>query len=297
MNGFINVLKPPGMTSFDVVAYLRNILKQKKAGHAGTLDPGASGVLLICLGKATKTIEYLSDMKKVYRVELTLGISTDSLDSYGNVSAIKDVNITNEQIIKTINSFVGEIEQIPPMYSAVKIDGERLYKIARKGNVVERKPRKVIIYSIEIIKISKNKVLFDVVCSKGTYIRTLCSSIGEKLGCGGHMSFLIRKSIGDFTIDSAYTLEEILDMVNKNKIHEIILNFEIILKEFKNMVLDKKDLQKFINGCIIPINMDLDNLDDRMQVKVYDESNNLFGIGEIIKENEGCYLKSRKLLK
>jgi tRNA pseudouridine(55) synthase len=153
INGLLNVLKPPGMTSFDVVAYLRRVLKEKKIGHAGTLDPGAAGVLPICIGKATKSIEYIMDMEKVYRAELTLGISTDTQDSFGKVISVKDVSVSEDEILYAIKSFTGELYQTPPMYSALKVDGRRLYELAREGKSVKRKPRKIIIHSIDIIKV------------------------------------------------------------------------------------------------------------------------------------------------
>jgi len=162
MNGILNVLKPPGMTSFDVVAYLRGILKIKKIGHTGTLDPGAAGVLPVCTGKATKAIEYLSDKDKVYRAELLLGVSTDTQDSYGEVIREQEVKASVEDIEKVIKSFEGDYSQLPPMYSAVKMNGKKLYELARSGIEVERTPRKVKIHFINILSIRGNRVVFDV---------------------------------------------------------------------------------------------------------------------------------------
>ncbi|HHY23486.1 MAG TPA: tRNA pseudouridine(55) synthase TruB [Clostridiaceae bacterium] len=306
MNGLLNVLKPPGMTSFDVVAYLRRVLKEKKIGHAGTLDPGAAGVLPICIGKATKSIEYIMDMEKVYRAELTLGISTDTQDSFGKVISVKDVSVSEDEILYAIKSFTGELYQTPPMYSALKVDGRRLYELAREGKSVKRKPRKIIIHSIDIIKvdIDRCKVLFDVSCSKGTYIRTLCSDIGDNLGCGGHMSFLIRKRTGIFDIQSALTLEEIQKANNDGKISETILKVDEVFKKYKSLHLDKDSEKKFKNGryvCIDNIKyldrnyQHSDHYSNGLLVKVYNEYNDFLALGKLTKNQEKLYLKSEKM--
>lgn len=298
INGLLNVLKPPGMTSFDVVAYLRGILKEKKIGHAGTLDPCAAGVLPVCLGKATKVIEYIMDMEKVYRAELSLGISTDTQDSTGNIIAKKEVNVSAEDIFRVVKEFTGEIYQIPPMYSAVRVGGRRLYEIAREGKSVERNPRKIFIRSIEIINICKNKVLMDVTCSKGTYIRTLCSDIGDRLGCGGHMSFLIRKRTGIFDIESAYTLEEILSASNSGKIQEITLNTDKLFENLDSIHLSNKETGRFLNGGFIPVNrLNQGNflLKENLLFRVYNEENIFLGLGRIIKEKGLYYIKPDKL--
>jgi tRNA pseudouridine55 synthase len=201
------------MTSFDVVSYLRGVLKTKKIGHAGTLDPIAAGVLPIFVGKATKAIEFVMGEDKLYRAELTLGVGTDTQDSSGRVISKSKVEASDESIAEAVRSFTGVYSQLPPMFSALKVNGKKLYEMARKGIEVERRPREVEIHSIDIIEINRNKddvtVLFDVHCSKGTYIRTLCYDIGEKLGCGGHMSFLLRKRAGIFNIESSVVLEKI----------------------------------------------------------------------------------------
>lgn len=283
------------MTSFDVVAYLRGILKEKKIGHTGTLDPGAAGVLPICTGRATKVIEYIMNMEKVYRAELTLGISTDTQDSSGNVIAVKKVLVSEQQITQALKSFIGKIYQTPPMYSAVRVEGRRLYEIARGGKSIERKPRKVEIYSINLINIEKNKVLFDVTCSKGTYIRTLCSDIGDSLGCGGHMSFLIRKRAGIFHIESAFTLEEILQANKNGKMHELFLKVDEIFKNFKSFYLNSLNEKKFKNGNFIPIVKDKNDFDVGFPVRVYNERNDFLALGEVIIKNGRYYLKPKKM--
>ncbi len=283
------------MTSFDVVAYLKRLLKEKKVGHAGTLDPGAAGVLPICIGKATKSIEYIMDMEKVYRAELILGVFTDTQDSFGNVISVKDVSVSKDEILNTVKSFIGEIYQTPPMYSALKVGGRRLYELAREGKNIERKPRNVFIHSIDIIKIDKCKVLFDVTCSKGTYIRTLCSDIGDNLGCGGHMSFLIRKRTGIFDIQSAITLEEILKANNDGRISEILLNVDEVFKEYKSLHLDEDSEKKFKNGRYVCIN-NIDNINENdLLIRVYNEKNDFLALGKAIEKEGRLYLKSKKM--
>ena len=200
MDGIYIVNKPKGITSFDVVAKMRRICDTKKVGHAGTLDPDAVGVLPICVGRATKVIEYLMEEDKAYHVELMLGMATDTQDSSGSVLYEKPVTASITEIEETIKSFVGESMQIPPMYSAIRVNGKRLYELARKGLEVERNPRAITISQIDISSINKKDdkviVLFDVDCSKGTYVRTLCNDIGERLNCGGHMTSLTRTRSG-----------------------------------------------------------------------------------------------------
>lgn len=226
MDGIINVLKPPGMSSHQVVSFVRKQLKIKRVGHTGTLDPGASGVLPIVVGKATRLSEYLMDHAKTYVVELTLGISTTSQDASGaTVSLNTDFSLSPKQLAEAIASFQGSILQIPPMASAIRVDGKRLYELDRQGISIPREPREVQIYAIHIERIWSEgemgmgfgtRVLLRVSCSKGTYVRTLCHDLGEKLGVGGHMSFLSRVASGPFTSAEAYTLEEIALLQSRN---------------------------------------------------------------------------------
>ncbi|MFA5527241.1 MAG: tRNA pseudouridine(55) synthase TruB [Peptostreptococcales bacterium] len=209
MDGIINLIKPQNMTSHDVVNIVRKKLMTKRVGHTGTLDPMATGVLPICVGQATRVIEYLVADKKKYKCQLTLGIKTDTQDIWGEVLEKKDVHITEEEIKNTVKTFIGDITQIPPMYSAVRIDGRRLYEYAREGVEIQRESRKVTIYHIDIISIQGEKITLEVECSKGTYIRTLCNDIGEALGCYGTMSALERIASGIFTIDEGITLEDL----------------------------------------------------------------------------------------
>jgi tRNA pseudouridine55 synthase len=215
MIGIINLLKPAGPTSHDMVNWLRRQLGIRQVGHLGTLDPGAVGVLPVCVGPATRLAEYMSDWVKTYRVEMLLGLETDSQDLFGKpINNHKDFNqITEEKIRTVLSQFQGQQEQIPPMVSAVKQQGRRLYELAREGTVVSRKPRAITIHGIHIHLINTMKsyprVLFDVTVSKGTYIRTLCADVGECLGCGGCMAFLVRTRCGPLAIEEAWTPEEI----------------------------------------------------------------------------------------
>ena len=218
MDGVININKSAGMTSFDVIAILRKTLNMKKIGHTGTLDPDATGVLPVCVGKGTKLVELLTANDKQYVAEVKLGIITDTQDTSGNILEEKKVNVSEEELISAINEFTGEINQIPPMYSAIKVNGERLYKLAREGITIERESRKVTVSNIKLNYFNKEENIFSMTvdCSKGTYIRTLSHDIGEKLGCGAAMSSLKRTKSGRFDIENSYTIEEIKNMSNQN---------------------------------------------------------------------------------
>ncbi|HHV64411.1 MAG TPA: tRNA pseudouridine(55) synthase TruB [Peptococcaceae bacterium] len=212
MNGIINILKPIGMTSTDVVRWIKRKIKIDKVGHIGTLDPGATGVLPICVGKATKLVQFYSQEEKSYRAEITLGITTDTQDAFGRELSKIIPQVTLADLKRVLSKFRGNITQIPPMFSAVRKQGKHLYDYARQGIEIERPEREVSITKLELISWQDDvfpKALLDIECSKGTYIRTLCQDIGEELGCGAHMSFLLRLRAGKFTLDSSYTLEEI----------------------------------------------------------------------------------------
>jgi len=208
--GTVLIDKDIGWTSFDVVAKLRGITKIKKIGHAGTLDPLATGLLIICLGKATKTIDSYQNLGKMYQGDIRLGATTKTDDSEGEEeNIITELNYTDEEIINVINSFIGEIEQIPPMFSAKKVNGQKLYELARKNKIIELKPSIINIYNINIKKIDLPFVSIEVECAKGTYIRALARDIGRKLGCGGYLSKLRRIAIGEYNVDTALTINEI----------------------------------------------------------------------------------------
>lgn len=243
MDGFINVYKEEGQTSHDVVNKIRKIFETRKVGHTGTLDPNATGVLPIAVNNATKVIEYMENDDKTYIAELTLGTITDTEDIWGSILEEKTVSVDKNEIEMVVKSFVGKQKQVPPMYSALKVNGKKLYELAREGKTIERVPRDIEIFNIGNIKINRNKVSFEVHCSKGTYIRTLCKDIGEKLGCGATMSALKRVQAGKFTIDTAVTLEELLE--NKEK---YLLDLEIPLKRFDIISLNDEEGRKYING-------------------------------------------------
>lgn len=209
-DGFINVLKPPGMSSHDVVSCVRRVYGTKKVGHAGTLDPAAAGVLPVAVGKATRLIEYITDEDKRYRAELTFGLETDSGDDTGTVTKSSSfVMPSRQEIEEAFAGLTGEIEQTPPMHSAIKIGGNKLCDLARKGIALDVPPRKVTIAKLTLLMAEDPKILFDVDCSKGTYIRSLCRDIGAALGIPAVMSFLVRTKVGAFLLESAHTLEEI----------------------------------------------------------------------------------------
>ena len=209
LHGVLNIYKEKGYTSHDVVAKLRRIVGQKKIGHTGTLDPDAVGVLPVCLGKATKVCDMLTDKDKTYEAVLLLGKVTDTQDSSGRILAESDIqNLEEQEVQKAVCSFAGEYDQIPPMYSALKVNGKKLYELARNGQEVERKPRRVIIHKIRILKMELPRVHMEVTCSKGTYIRTLCHDIGQSLGCGGIMESLVRTRVERFAIEDSIRLEE-----------------------------------------------------------------------------------------
>ncbi|MBR5155457.1 MAG: tRNA pseudouridine(55) synthase TruB [Clostridia bacterium] len=254
MNGIINVCKPLGITSHDVVYKLRKILGIKKIGHTGTLDPDASGVLPMCIGKGTKLAELLTGADKQYLAEMTLGAITDTQDASGEVVESFEVNVSEDEITRAIKSFVGEIEQIPPMYSAIKIDGKKLYELAREGKTVERKPRRVVIKNLEIknIDLDKKSITMLVDCTKGTYIRTLCEDIGKKLGCGGYMSALTRTQSGRFSIENAYDLDKIAQMTEIGDF-EFLVPVEDAMPEYEKVILAERNAKKVRNGIKVSV--------------------------------------------
>lgn len=254
----INILKPPNMTSHDVVGRLRRLTRIKRIGHTGTLDPMAAGVLPVCIGKSTKIIEYFEQDAKTYRCEMTLGASTDTEDAWGTVLETSELVPTEEALRGAMMSFVGDIDQIPPMYSALKINGQKLYDLARQGKVVERQARRRTIHSIDIIDINleKKTVLYDVTCSKGTYIRTLCHDIGVQLGCFAHMSFLMRTQSGQFSLANAVTLEQLNNIEDVIKYSQTI---EETLSTFERIDVPVDLQQKMINGVKIDLTPYLTN--------------------------------------
>lgn len=262
-HGIINVYKDAGYTSFDVIAKLRNILGQKKIGHTGTLDPQATGVLPVCLGVGTKACDFLMEHTKTYRAVLLLGKTTDTEDVFGNVLNEKSVDIDEEELVNIINGFIGKYDQLPPMYSAIKINGQKLCDIARSGRVVERKTRSVEIIDIKIEKIKLPRVWMEVSCSKGTYIRSLCRDIGEKAGCGACMEALERTVVGIYKKENSFTLKEIETMHKIGNLKNHIGKIEDLFFEYPKIVI-KSDADKYLyNGN--PINFS--NVDKKISDK------------------------------
>lgn len=231
INGIIIVDKEAGFTSHDVVAKLRGICGQKKIGHTGTLDPAATGVLPVCLGSATKLCDMLGGQDKEYVAELLLGVETDTQDTTGRILAERPVQTTEEEVRRACGEFVGEYAQVPPMYSALKVNGKKLYELAREGREIERKPRPVRIYELEVLKVELPVVSMRVVCSKGTYIRTLCADIGEKLRCGGAMRKLRRTRVGNFRIEEAVTLAQLQQRKDAGRLTEGVIPVDSVFAD------------------------------------------------------------------
>lgn len=294
MDGVINIFKPKGMTSHDIVSALRKILNTKRVGHTGTLDPNATGVLPICIGKGTRVAEYLLDVDKEYIGELTLGIRTDTQDSEGQVLAYSSLSVNEDKIINTMEKYVGDIQQLPPMYSALKHKGRKLYELAREGITVERSPRDVTIYNLKIMNIEENnKILFRTKCSRGTYIRTLCDDIGMELGTYGYMSYLIRVAVGSFKIDSAYSIDY-LKTLSKEDINKIIVPMEAAINHMQKFYVEDDLYFKLINGVMLKIDMN-DNIELGKPLRVYCK-NAFIGVGNIIERDSCLYLKMNKVL-
>lgn len=252
INGVINVYKEKGFTSHDVVAKLRGILKQKKIGHTGTLDPDAEGVLPVCLGKGTKLCSLLTDKRKTYEAVLHLGIETDTQDITGTVKCERPVTVTEEEVRSCIESFVGDYMQIPPMYSALKVQGRKLYELAREGKEIEREARPVTFYEIKILSMELPFVRIRVTCSKGTYIRTLCHDIGRKLGCMGCMESLLRTKVDRFDIKESLKLSEIEKMVQENQTENMIVSVEEMFSSYPEIRADETLDKLLRNGNPVP---------------------------------------------
>ena len=248
MDGIINVYKEKGFTSHDVVAKLRGILRMKKIGHTGTLDPAAEGVLPVCLGKGTRLCDMLTDKTKTYRAVLLLGQETDTQDTTGTVLAEYPVEVTEEAVQEAIYSFLGDYMQIPPMYSALKVNGKKLYELARQGKEVERQPRPVQILDIQIGQVDLPRVTFSVTCSKGTYIRTLCYDIGRKLGCGGCMESLLRTRVDRFKLEDSLTLSQIEKLRDEGRVEEYVVPVEGVFLGLPALVTKPGEGDKLVHN-------------------------------------------------
>jgi len=242
--------KEKGYTSHDVIAKLRGILRLKRIGHTGTLDPDAEGVLPVCIGKATKICDMITDKDKTYEAVLKLGVTTDTQDLSGKILSTKDVNVKFEEVEKVMNGFIGEYLQLPPMYSAIKVNGKKLYELAREGKEIERERRKVIIHNIRILDYSEEfhevKVVVD--CGKGTYIRTLLHDVGEQLGCGGAMKSLVRTKVGSFILENAKKLSEIEEMVRNETFDSYVIPLDSMFNGFDKVIVAREYHKLIYNG-------------------------------------------------
>lgn len=280
LNGVINVYKEKGYTSHDVVAKLRGILKQKKIGHTGTLDPEAEGVLPVCLGNATKLCDMLTEKRKEYIAEFLCGVVTDTQDMTGTVLSRSKADLTEEAVRTVIMSFLGESDQIPPMYSACKVNGRRLYELAREGKEVERKARRITIYELEILGMELPNVTIRVLCSKGTYIRTLCHDIGQKLGCGAAMQSLMRTRVERFTLADARRLDEIKEFWEKDEIARILLPVDAMFETLPAITVMPFSLTALQNGNPLYLRQikGKSGWMDGEWARVYDEAGKFYGI-------------------
>ncbi|MGX4599221.1 tRNA pseudouridine(55) synthase TruB [Faecalimicrobium sp. JNUCC 81] len=298
MNKIVNIIKPTGMTSHDVVSAVRKILNIKKVGHTGTLDPDASGVLPICIGKATKVSELILNKDKSYICELTLGINTDTYDSSGEILEKFNVNVTKDEIEKAFDSQRGEIDQLPPIYSALKVNGKRMCDLVRSGRADEvvLKSRPVNIKELKVLSINNNKIMFYVVCSKGTYVRSICYDIGKELGCGGHMSFLLRTSSGKFDLENGITLEQLREFKENNTLDKHLYEIDYVLSNFNHVVINPNAYKYYVNGGVIDERRFIEKSfkEEDEIVRVYCEGEFL-GTGQLSKTDNTINLKSDKL--
>jgi tRNA pseudouridine55 synthase len=282
MDGILNVYKEKGYSSHDVVAKLRGILQMKRIGHTGTLDPDAEGVLVVCIGKGTKLTDMITDKDKSYKAILKLGITTDTQDLSGNIIKTGEVRADRKQIEDVIKSFIGEYMQLPPMYSAIKVGGKKLYEYARQGEEVERERRRVHIKDIKILehKIKDHEITMLVDCSKGTYIRTLLHDIGESLGCGGAMKELTRIRVGSFDIDNALKLSEISRLVENDKFKDYLIPMEDIFPSYSKVIIQREHNKLVHNGNVFNAGMIKEQALHMLSeyVRVYDADNVFIGI-------------------
>lgn len=301
MDGVINIYKEKGYTSHDVVAVVRKTLNIKKVGHTGTLDPDAEGVLPVCIGSATKLADYIMAERKSYRAEITFGTETTTQDASGEVTASYDFEYDEDKIKEAVKRFIGKQTQIPPMYSAIKVNGKRLYELAREGKEIERKTRNIEIFDIRTAEfVPPDRAIIDVDCSKGTYIRTLCSDIGKYLGWGAHMSALTRTASGSFTIDKAVKLEELKNAAAEGRAEELIIPPDDVLSEYKRVTVSEKASKYLYNGGKISAHyLSCDKKPSEGETVLgYDSTGKLVGIYAYTfdKEKESFFIKPLRLM-
>ncbi len=275
MNGIILVDKPQDWTSHDVVAKLRGALHERRIGHSGTLDPLATGLLVVFVGRATRAVEFAEADSKEYVAGLRLGVTTDTQDITGNILSVSNSAPAKNEVEAVIRSFKGEIEQIPPMYSAIKVKGRKLYELARRGESVERKPRRITISDIEIIGKANEDYLLRIKCSKGTYVRTICNDIGDILGCGACMSSLRRTRAGVFPVDDAHTVSDIVTAAENGKCEELMLPLDTLFSSFERLDADDNAAKRLKTGNIISV------LSQNGRYRVYSPEGEFLLIGEV----------------
>lgn len=288
LKGILNVNKEKGISSARVVSLVRRALNMKKVGHTGTLDLEASGVLPIVIGKATRVSDYMMTKDKVYETELILGAKTDTLDAAGEIIEKSDKEVTREEFLQAMKTFKGEIEQIPPMYSALKVNGKKLYDLAREGIEIERKKRKVNIYDIELLDFAFPKATIRVTCSKGTYIRTLVDDLGEKLGSLAYVNELARVRVGDFDIKDAIKSEDLLE-IPKEELIKKLYPIDTALKDFDKIILDRKYLDNLVNGQIVEVDKTYGKI-----IRVY-AGDDFIGLGNNFSQDGKNFLKMEKV--
>jgi len=301
LDGILNVLKPPGMTSHDVVDYARKCVGTRRVGHTGTLDPGAAGVLVLCIGQATRLSEFLLTHEKTYRAEALLGIETETLDAEGRETArVERVDVSDEQAADAISGLVGEHEMEPPMYSAVHHKGRRLYELARAGQEVKRRPRHVTIKDAQLVRVVQERyprILFDVCCSAGTYVRTLCALVGQSLGCGAHLSFLLRTRVGDFCVDDALTLEQIA-AAGAEDVASLLEPPEAALAHLPSFTVGREEAQRIAHGSAVSAPADAltgDGEGETTTVRVHGPTGELLCIAECQRRGGDGLLQPRKV--
>ena len=300
MDGIFNIYKEKGFTSHDVVAIVRRTIHMKKVGHTGTLDPDAEGVLPVCVGKATKLSDVIMDGRKSYRAMLRLGVTTTTEDASGEVLETKAVVFDEGKIRAAVAAFIGRLEQVPPMYSAVKVNGKKLYELAREGKEIARKARTIEVYDIRIRRfLPPDRVEMDIDCSKGTYIRTLCADIGKALGCGGHMAELLRTATGSFSLENAIKLDDLKALAEQERAEDALLTMQEALRDFPVIKIAEGSTKLLYNGGKIQekyFTKQPKALQEDEIAAVYDFENHLVGLYTLKKEETNFYIKPCLLL-
>ncbi|NLI89210.1 MAG: tRNA pseudouridine(55) synthase TruB [Epulopiscium sp.] len=298
LNGIINIYKERGYTSHDVVAKARGILGIRKIGHTGTLDPEARGVLPICIGKATKVSEILLNADKRYTANVCLGVTTTTEDATGEIIEEKPIDLTKEQIEEVVGSFIGQYEQVPPMYSALKVNGKKLYELAREGKEVKRKARKVTIYECKVVEyISPSEFVLDVKCSKGTYVRTLCSDIGNKLGTGAHMKSLLRTEVANFNLSNSITLSQLEELMKQGRVESVLTEIDKMFLDLPKLHVKTKGNNYLYNGNQLSEDLIIGDVDTNLhkKVRIYDYEGVFVGIYTIKQRSSNIYFIPQKM--